>query len=75
MQDYRLMSIRISPGFWLQLHAGLRWDQLWLIVNSKGRMYTQRVEPKLALIEVALPVEVLSPGWEPDKSSFLGEGV
>ncbi|KAG8385074.1 hypothetical protein BUALT_Bualt03G0003700 [Buddleja alternifolia] len=50
---------------------GLRWDRLWLIVNSKGRMYTQRVEPKLALIEVNLPVEAFSPGWKPNKTSFL----
>ncbi|KAI3455779.1 hypothetical protein Pfo_012442 [Paulownia fortunei] len=50
---------------------GLRWDRLWLVVNSKGRMCTQRVEPKLALIQVDLPVEAFSPGWEPNKSSFL----
>lgn len=50
---------------------GLRWDRLWLIVNSKGRMYTQRVEPRLALIQVELPAEAFSPGWEPDKSSVL----
>ncbi|KAL3833056.1 hypothetical protein ACJIZ3_007792 [Penstemon smallii] len=50
---------------------GLRWDRLWLVVNSKGRMYTQRVAPKLALIQVELPVEAFSPGWEPNKTSFL----
>ncbi|PIM97028.1 Molybdenum cofactor sulfurtransferase [Handroanthus impetiginosus] len=51
--------------------TGFRWDRLWLTVNSKGRMYTQRVEPKLALVEVELPDEAFSPGWEPNKRSFL----
>ncbi|KAH6764794.1 Molybdenum cofactor sulfurase family protein [Perilla frutescens var. frutescens] len=50
---------------------GLRWDRLWMIVNSKGRMYTQRVEPKLALVQVQLPTEAFSPGWEPNNTSFL----
>ncbi|XP_057812000.1 uncharacterized protein LOC131026230 isoform X2 [Salvia miltiorrhiza] len=50
---------------------GLRWDRLWMIVNSKGRMCTQRVEPKLALIQVELPTDAFSQAWEPDKASFL----
>ncbi|KAL8513290.1 hypothetical protein ACS0TY_019482 [Phlomoides rotata] len=50
---------------------GLRWDRLWMIVNSKGRAYTQRVDPKLALIEVELPVEAFSPCWQPNTASFL----
>ncbi|KAL1538488.1 mitochondrial amidoxime reducing component 2-like [Salvia divinorum] len=50
---------------------GLRWDRLWMVVNSRGRMYTQRVEPKLALIRVELPVEAFALGWEPDRGSFL----
>lgn len=44
-----------------------------MIVNSKGRMYTQRVEPKLALIQVELPTEAFLQGWEPNKDSFLGK--
>ncbi|KAM7524748.1 hypothetical protein LguiA_014650 [Lonicera macranthoides] len=48
-----------------------RWDRQWLIVNSKGRAYTQRVEPKLALIEVKLPNEAFSEAWEPSNNSFL----
>ncbi|KAJ1391161.1 Ran binding domain [Sesbania bispinosa] len=36
-------------------HAGLRWDREWMVVNSKGRACTQRVEPKLALVEVEFP--------------------
>ncbi|KAL3520315.1 hypothetical protein ACH5RR_018464 [Cinchona calisaya] len=51
--------------------TGFRWDRLWLVVNSKGRAYTQRVEPKLALVEVELPIEAFSEGWEPNRSSFL----
>lgn len=42
------------------------------MVNSKGRAYTQRVEPKLALVEVALPTEAFSEGWEPNNDSYLG---
>ncbi|GAB4857975.1 hypothetical protein Ancab_015879 [Ancistrocladus abbreviatus] len=51
--------------------TGFRWDRQWLIVNSNGRMYTQRVEPKLALIEVELPLEAFCVGWEPSKNSYL----
>ncbi|KAM7530324.1 hypothetical protein LguiB_033734 [Lonicera macranthoides] len=50
---------------------GFRWDRQWLIVNSKGRAYTQRVEPKLALVEVKLPNEAFSEAWEPSNNSFL----
>ncbi|XP_042023452.1 mitochondrial amidoxime reducing component 2-like [Salvia splendens] len=50
---------------------GLRWDRLWMVVNSRGRMYTQRVEPKFALIRVELPIEAFTQGWEPDRASFL----
>ncbi|CAK9161114.1 unnamed protein product [Ilex paraguariensis] len=60
--------------------TGFRWDRQWLVVNSKGRAYTQRVEPKLALVEVTLPNEAFSESfffytfsesWEPTKSSYL----
>ncbi|CAK9144566.1 unnamed protein product [Ilex paraguariensis] len=51
--------------------TGFRWDRQWLVVNSKGRAYTQRVEPKLALVEVTLPNEAFSESWEPSKSSYL----
>ncbi|KAL7089767.1 hypothetical protein ACP275_13G203000 [Erythranthe tilingii] len=50
---------------------GLRWDRLWMVINSKGRMYTQRVQPKLALIQVDLPPEAFSPAWMPNQTSFL----
>lgn len=51
--------------------TGFRWDRQWLIVNSKGRAYTQRVEPKLALIQVELPNEAFSDCWEPNEHSYL----
>lgn len=51
--------------------TGFRWDRQWLIVNSKGRAYTQRVEPKLALIQVELPNEAFSDCWEPNGHSHL----
>ncbi|KAL4318324.1 hypothetical protein GQ457_18G003930 [Hibiscus cannabinus] len=51
--------------------TGFRWDRQWLIVNQKGRAYTQRVEPKLALIQVDLPIEAFSPGWEPTMDSYM----
>ncbi|XP_051135925.1 uncharacterized protein LOC127254716 [Andrographis paniculata] len=51
--------------------TGFRWDRQWLVVNSKGRAYTQRVEPRLALVGVELPSEAFSENWKPDKSSYL----
>ncbi|KAF8408569.1 hypothetical protein HHK36_004632 [Tetracentron sinense] len=51
--------------------TGFQWDRQWLVVNSKGRGYTQRVEPKLALVEVELPNEAFTEDWEPTNSSYL----
>ncbi|XVF47974.1 hypothetical protein PTKIN_Ptkin03bG0152900 [Pterospermum kingtungense] len=51
--------------------TGFRWDRQWLVVNQRGRAYTQRVEPKLALVEVQLPSEAFSAGWEPTKTSYM----
>ncbi|KAL4587157.1 hypothetical protein LXL04_000023 [Taraxacum kok-saghyz] len=34
--------------------TGLKWDRQWVVVNSKGRACTQRVEPKLCLVEAEL---------------------
>ncbi|KAI3442258.1 MOSC domain-containing protein, partial [Psidium guajava] len=51
--------------------TGFRWDRQWLVVNSKGRAYTQRVEPKLALVTVKLPDGAFSEGWLPTADSFL----
>lgn len=44
-------------------------------MNSKGRGLTQRVEPKLALIEVELPQHAFGEEWEPEKSSNMGQIV
>ncbi|KAK6148696.1 hypothetical protein DH2020_019608 [Rehmannia glutinosa] len=52
--------------------TGFRWDRQWLVVNPKGRAYTQRVEPKLALVQVELPNEAFSVDWQPNKHSYLG---
>lgn len=52
--------------------AGFRWDRLWTVLNSNGKAYTQRVLPKLALVQVELPAEAFSDDWEPNNSSFLG---
>ena len=54
---------------------GFRWDRNWLIVNSKGRGLTQRVEPKLSLIEVEMPKHAFGEDWEPEKSSNMGQIV
>nr|XP_043609796.1 mitochondrial amidoxime reducing component 2-like isoform X2 [Erigeron canadensis] len=51
--------------------TGFRWDRQWLVVNSKGRACTQRVDPKLALVEVELPNDAFLVGWKPNKSSYL----
>lgn len=45
--------------------TGFKWDRAWMVVNSKGRMLTQRVEPRLALVEVHLPEEALNGQWGP----------
>ncbi|CAI8590026.1 unnamed protein product [Vicia faba] len=50
---------------------GIRWDRQWVVVNSKGRARTQRVEPKLALVEVQLPPEAFLEHWEPTTDSFM----
>lgn len=77
MKDVELRNV--SPNSWANscysaLCVGFRWDRQWLIVNSKGRAYTQRVEPKLALVEVELPKEAFFDGWEPTNDSYLGMG-
>lgn len=51
--------------------SGLRWDRQWVVVNSKGRACTQRVEPKLALVEIELPPEAFLEHWEPTIDSFM----
>ncbi|EPS57338.1 hypothetical protein M569_17480, partial [Genlisea aurea] len=51
--------------------TGFRWDRKWLVVNSKGRAYTQRNETKLALVEVELPKDAFSVDWEASEQSFL----
>ncbi|CAK8531781.1 unnamed protein product [Lathyrus sativus] len=50
---------------------GIRWDRQWVVVNSNGRARTQRVEPKLALVEVELPHEAFLEHWEPTTDSFM----
>lgn len=57
----------------VETDVGFQWDRYWLVVNYKGRAYTQRVEPKLALVESELPKEALLEDWEPTKDSFLGK--
>lgn len=44
--------------------TGFKWDRTWVIVNSKGRMLTQRIEPRLALVEVHLSNEALNGQWD-----------
>ncbi|KAK2635031.1 hypothetical protein Ddye_029823 [Dipteronia dyeriana] len=51
--------------------TGFRWDRQWIVVNHKGRAYTQRNESKLALVQVEFPNEAFSEGWEPTKSSYM----
>ncbi|XP_076882842.1 uncharacterized protein LOC143531425 [Bidens hawaiensis] len=51
--------------------TGFVWDRHWMVINSKGRGCTQRVEPKLAMVQVELPLEAFSLGWKPNNSSYL----
>jgi hypothetical protein len=43
-----------------------------MLVNSKRRAYTQRVEPKLALVEVEMPPEAFSEDWQPTPDDHMG---
>jgi len=52
--------------------TGLRWDRQWVVVNSQGRACTQRVDPKLALVEVQLPPEALVEHYQPTSNSYMG---
>ncbi|KAA3449418.1 mitochondrial amidoxime reducing component 2-like [Gossypium australe] len=71
-----MLSQALIAAIWLQLlFMRFRWDRQWLVVNQRGRAYTQRVEPKLALVEVNLPAEAFSEGWEPTKTSYLAPGM
>ncbi|KAH9747109.1 MOSC domain-containing protein [Citrus sinensis] len=54
--------------------TGFRWDRQWMVINNNGRAYTQRNEPKLALVETELPNEAFLEGWEPTGRSFM-DGV
>ncbi|MCL7046182.1 hypothetical protein MKW94_012447 [Papaver nudicaule] len=51
--------------------TGFRWDRQWVVVNAKRRACTQRVEPKLAVLEAHLPADAFNQGWEPTDSSYL----
>ena len=46
-----------------------------MLVNSKGRGCTQRVEPKLALIQVELPPEAFAEDWQPTPDDHMGMGL
>jgi len=52
--------------------TGLRWDRQWVVVNSQGRACTQRVDPKLALVEVQLPPDALLEDFQPTNNSYMG---
>ncbi|KAH6774887.1 Molybdenum cofactor sulfurase family protein [Perilla frutescens var. hirtella] len=51
--------------------TGFRWDRQWVVVNSRGRAYTQRVEPKLALVQTHLPNQAFSLDSQLNDHSFL----
>jgi uncharacterized protein YcbX len=46
-------------------NRGFQWDRQWVLVNERGRFITQRQEPKIALVKVSLPPEVLHDSWGP----------
>lgn len=70
--NFLLKKVENLSDLWMFGCSGFRWDRNWLIVNSKGRGLTQRVEPKLALIEVEMPKHAFSEDWDPEKSSNMG---
>ncbi|KAG4990554.1 hypothetical protein JHK87_024011 [Glycine soja] len=73
---YPIKSCRgISVSYAPLTPAGLRWDREWVVVNSQGRACTQRVDPKLALVEVELPNDALVEDFEPTSDSYMGLAV
>jgi uncharacterized protein YcbX len=50
---------------WVSGETGFQWDRQWMLVNERGRFITQRTEPKIALVKVSLPPEVLHDSWGP----------
>ncbi|ESQ39554.1 hypothetical protein EUTSA_v10001183mg [Eutrema salsugineum] len=69
---YPIKSCRgISVPQAVVTQTGFQWDRNWLVVNYKGRAYTQRNEPTLALVESELPEEAFLEDWEPTENSFL----
>ncbi|XP_035837367.1 mitochondrial amidoxime-reducing component 1-like isoform X2 [Helianthus annuus] len=67
IKSCRGISVSEAPLF----STGFRWDRQWVVVNSKRRACTQRVDPKLALVEVELPQDAFAVGWKPNKGSHL----
>ena len=56
--------------------AGFRWDRQWMVVNTKGRAVTQRVEPSLALVEADMPPEDFAvEDWQPAPDSHSHMGI
>ncbi|XP_022680379.1 mitochondrial amidoxime reducing component 2 [Setaria italica] len=52
--------------------TGFRWDRQWMVVNTKGRAVTQRVEPSLALVEADMPPEAFAAeDWQPASHSHM----
>jgi hypothetical protein len=43
-----------------------------VVVNAKGRAYTQRVEPKLALVQIEMPPEAFTEDWQPTADAHMG---
>ncbi|KAJ0522115.1 putative molybdenum cofactor sulfurtransferase [Helianthus annuus] len=65
IKSCRGISVSEAPLF----STGFRWDRQWIVVNSKVRACTQRVDPKLALVEVELLQGAFAVGWKPNKGS------
>ncbi|HLS42515.1 MAG TPA: MOSC N-terminal beta barrel domain-containing protein [Paenalcaligenes sp.] len=70
--DLFVYPVKSCAGIRLQQspisESGLKWDREWLIVDSTGRMVTQRTVPQLALIQ-AVPsdthLRLSAPGMAP----------
>eukprot|EP01026_Neomeris_dumetosa_P075342 TRINITY_DN79363_c0_g2_i8.p1 TRINITY_DN79363_c0_g2~~TRINITY_DN79363_c0_g2_i8.p1 ORF type:complete len:342 (+),score=18.70 TRINITY_DN79363_c0_g2_i8:68-1027(+) len=43
--------------------TGIIFDRHWMIVDSQNRFVTQREQPRLSLISVQMPLEILSGQW------------
>lgn len=63
LSDLRLYPLKSAAGIRVEraeaVSTGLRYDRRWMVVDAGGTFLTQREEPRLALVRVALEGDAL----------------